>query len=67
MLTKPTTVEIREAIDTLVNFSMFTESDEIGTTAMKASTLFEKELIQSMKQHQFWTFSKKQYYIRSLM
>ena len=35
-LTKPTTKEMRQAIDTLLNFSMFTESGEIGTIAMKA-------------------------------
>ena len=29
---------------------MFTESGEIGTTATKASTLFEKELCESIKQ-----------------
>ena len=50
MLTNPTTEEICNAIDTHVNFSMFTESSEIGTIAMKASTLFEKELCKSMKQ-----------------
>ena len=49
-LTKPTTEEIRKVIDTLVKFSMFTESDKIGMIAMKASTLFEKDLCQSTKQ-----------------
>ena len=49
-LTKPTTVEICKAIDTLLNFSMCTLSGEIGTIAMKASTLFEKEPCKSMKQ-----------------
>ena len=49
-LRKLTTEEIRKAIDALVTFSMFTESGEIGTIAMKASTLFEKELWESIKQ-----------------
>ena len=50
MITKPTAEEIRKAIDTLVDFSMFTESGEIGTMALKAAKLFEKELRESMKQ-----------------
>ena len=49
-ITKPTTEEIRKAIDTLVGFSMFTQSGEIGTIALKAAKLFEKELCESMKQ-----------------
>ena len=35
-LTKPMTEEICKAIDTLVNFCMFTESGKIGTIAMEA-------------------------------
>ena len=50
MITKPTAEEIRKAIDTLVDFLMFTESGEIGTMALKAAKLFEKELRESMKQ-----------------
>ena len=50
MITKPTAEEICKAIDTLVDFSMFTESGEIGTIALKAAKLFEKELCDSMKQ-----------------
>ena len=49
-ITKPTTEEIRKAIDTLVDFSMFTQSGEIGTIALKAAKLFEKELCESMRQ-----------------
>ena len=48
-ITKPTTEEIHKAIDTLVDFSMFTQSGEIGTIALKAKKLFEKELCKSMK------------------
>ena len=49
-ITKPTTEEIRRAIDTLVNFSMFSQSGKIGKIALKASKLFEKELCDSVKQ-----------------
>ena len=49
-ITKPMTEEIRKAIDTLVDFLMFTQSGEIGTIALKAAKLFEKELCESMKQ-----------------
>ena len=58
-LTKLTTEEICKAIDTLVSFSMFTGSGEIGTIAMKALTLFEKELCDSMKQTSISDFFKK--------
>ena len=58
-LTKPTTKEMRQAIDTLLNFSMFTESGEIGTMAMKASNLFEKELCKSMRQTSISDFFRK--------
>ena len=46
-VTKPT---IEEVIDTLVNFSMFTQGGEIGRAALKYSKLFEKELCELMKQ-----------------
>ena len=58
-ITKPTTEEIRKAIDTLVYFSMFTQSGEIGTTALKAVKLFEKELCESTKQTFISDFFKK--------
>ena len=35
-MTKPTAEEVRKAIDTLANFSMFTQSDEIGRVALNA-------------------------------
>ena len=38
---------------------MFTESGEIGTMAMKASNLFEKELCESMRQTSISDFFKK--------
>ena len=40
---KPTAEEI-------VDFSMFTQSGEIGKIALKAAKLFEKELCESIKQ-----------------
>ena len=49
-ITKPTTEEIRKAIDAHVDFPMFTQSGEIGAIALKAAKLFEKELCESMKQ-----------------
>ena len=58
-ITKPTTEEIRKAVDTLVDFSMFTHSGEIGTTALKAAKLFEKELWESTKQTFTSDFFKK--------
>ena len=58
-ITKPTAEEIRKAINTLVYFSMFTQSGEIGTTALKAAKLFEKELCESTKQTFISDFFKK--------
>ena len=37
-------------IDTLVDFSMFSQSGEIGIIALKAANLFERVLCESMKQ-----------------
>ena len=58
-ITKPKTEEIRKAIDTLVHFSMFTQSTKIGTLALKAEKLFEIELCKSMKQTFISDFFKK--------
>ena len=58
-LTKPVTEGNRQATDTLVNFLMFTESGKIGTIAMKASILFEKELCESVKETSVLDFFKK--------
>ena len=51
--------EIRKAIDTLINYSMFRENGEIWVVAMMASTLFEKELCDSLKQASISDFFKK--------
>ena len=48
-ISKPTTEKFRKVIDTLVDFSMFTQSSKFGTIALKAAKLFEKELCESMK------------------
>ena len=37
-------------IDTLVDFSMFSQSGEIGIIALKAANLFERMFCESMKQ-----------------
>ena len=42
---------------------MFTESGEIGVVALKASTLFEKELCDSLKQASISDFFKNVKYI----
>ena len=74
MITKPTAEEIRKAIDTLVDFSMFTESGEIGTMALKAAKLFEKELRESMKQifisdffEKKWLFMRRWFYLYKII
>ena len=36
---KPTAEEIRKAIDTIVDFSIFTQSGKIGKIALKAAKL----------------------------
>ena len=58
---KPTTEKNRQTIDTLVNFSIFTQSGGIGTIALKASKLFEEELCESMKQTFISDFFEKKW------
>ena len=62
-LTKPTAEKICKAINrnTFRNCSMFTESSEIGTITTKASTVFEKDLCESMNQTSISDFFKKNY------
>ena len=38
------TAEIQQAVETLVNFSMFTESREMGAITLKASSFIEMTL-----------------------
>ena len=42
---KPTAEEIRKAIDTIVDFSMFTQSGKIGKIALKAASTYISILI----------------------
>ena len=63
-LRKSTAEKICKAINTLVHFSMFTESNEIGMIAMKASN--EIELCESMKQTSNFGLFQKKIHIRSL-
>ena len=50
MIRKSTTGKVYKAIDTLVDFSIFTQSGKIGTIALKAAKSFEKDLCESIKQ-----------------
>ena len=50
MIRKSTTEKVYKAIDTLVDFSIFTQNGKIGTIALKAVKLFEKDLCESIKQ-----------------
>ena len=49
-LEKPTSIHLRSAIETLLDFSFFTESDEVQRCTLEVSKLIEKELSQSLKQ-----------------
>ena len=49
-LEKPTSIQLRSAIETLLDFSFFTESDEVQRCTLEVSKLIEKELSQSLKQ-----------------
>ena len=50
-LEKPTSIQLRSAIETLLDFSFFTESDEVQrcTLEVEVPKLIEKELSQSLK------------------
>ena len=43
-LQKPTTADVRNAIDTLMDLSLFVESDGISSSIVNVSKLIEKEL-----------------------
>ena len=47
---KPSASKVREAIETLVNFSMFSENTQIGGLVMRVSRVAEIELVASLKQ-----------------
>ena len=47
---KPGTVEVRKAVETLMNFSLFSISDKIRTSTIEISRLTEIELVRNLKQ-----------------
>ena len=50
VLEKPTAMQLRSGIETLLNFSLFMQSEEIQRGTLKISTLIEIELSKSLKQ-----------------
>ena len=50
VLEKPTAMQLRSAIKTLLDFSLFMQSEEIQRCTLKISTLIEIELSKSLKQ-----------------
>ena len=55
-LAKPTTDEIRKAVDTLVKFLMFTESGKIRTTATKLQLCLKNSCANPSKSINFGLF-----------
>ena len=49
-LEKPTPIQLRSAIETLLDFSFFMESEEVQCCTMKISGLIENELSENLKQ-----------------
>ena len=49
-LEKPTPIQLRSAIETLLDFSFFMESEEVQCCTMKISGLIENELSKNLKQ-----------------
>ena len=49
-LQKPTTADVRNAIDTLMDLSLFVESDGIRSSIVNVSKLIEKELSSHLRQ-----------------
>ena len=47
---KPGTVEVRNAVETLMNFSLLSISDKIRTSTIEISRLTETELVRNLKQ-----------------
>ena len=47
---KPGTVEVRNAVETLMNFSLFSISDKMRTSTIEISRLIETELVRNLKQ-----------------
>ena len=55
---KPGTVEVRNAVETLMNFSLFSISDKIRTSTIEISRLIEIELVRNLKQASIKDFFK---------
>ena len=49
-LHKRSTVDVRNAIETILNFSLFIESEEIRISTVKMSKIVEKELVKVTRQ-----------------
>ena len=56
---KPGTVEVRNAVETLMNFSLFSISDKIRTSAIEISRLTVIELVINVKQASIKDFLQK--------
>ena len=56
---KPDTVEVRNAVETLINFSLFSISDKIRTSTIEISRLTEIELVRNLKQASIKDFLQK--------
>ena len=56
---KPGTVEVRNAVETLMNFSLFSISDKIRTSTIEISRLTEIELVRNLKQASIKDFLQK--------
>ena len=56
---KPGKVEVRNAVETLMNFSLFLISDKIRTSTIEISRLTETELVRNLKQASIKDFLQK--------
>ena len=56
---KPTSVAVRNAVETLMNFSLFSGSDEIRSSTIGISKLVESELVRNLKQASITDFLQK--------
>ena len=56
---KPGTVEVRNAVETQMNFSRFSISDKIRTSTIEISRLIEIELVRNLMQASIKDFLQK--------
>ena len=59
---KSSTVDVRNAIETILNFSLFIESEEIRISTVRMSKIVEKELVRNLKQIKITDFFLKTKY-----